>query len=125
VSTKGVVGDAEPSAVPVLERDPSAKVGVQYGEVCLVQRQPVLILLGRRSDHAEPQQRHFFFVCSFCERVSSTPRLRFSARFSLMDLPDFLLMVLRGDLSLMTDLSERKPERLRSRHYASPVRAVR
>jgi len=79
-----------------------------------VERQPVLVLLGRRPNHAEPQQRHFFFVWSFSERVSSTPVLRFSARFSLMDFPDFLDMVLRGDLSLMRDLSERKPERLRA-----------
>ena len=39
--------------------------------------------------------------------------LRFSARFCLMDFPDFFDMFCRGDLSLMGDLSERKPERLR------------
>jgi hypothetical protein len=31
----------------------------------------------------------------------------------LMDLPVFLDMLWRGDLSLMRDLPERKPERLR------------
>ena len=50
----------------------------------------------------EPQERHFFFVgWIFSEKVSSDPLLRFSARFSLMDLPDFLDMLCRGDLSLM------------------------
>lgn len=47
-------------------------------------------------------ERHFFFVgWILSEKVSSDPLLRFSARFSLMDLPDFLDMLCRGDLSLM------------------------
>ena len=61
------------------------------------------------------QERHFFLVgWILSERVSSDLLLRFSARFSLMDLPDFLDMLCRGDLSLMGNLSERKPEWLRA-----------
>ena len=57
---------------------------------------------------------HFFFVgWILSETVSSAPWRRFSARFSLMDFPDFLDMLWRGDLSLMADLSEWKPEWLR------------
>jgi hypothetical protein len=86
----------------------------------------VLILLRRRPDHTEPQQRHFFvFMGSCLEKVSSTPLLRLSARLSSVDFPDFVPMVLRGDLSLMTDLSERKPERLRSPTLRLAFRANR
>ena len=47
-------------------------------------------------------QRHFFFVgWILSQKVSSDRLLRFSARFSLMDLPLFLDMLCRGDLSLM------------------------
>jgi hypothetical protein len=94
----------------LLERDASPNAGVQIWNVFRMERQPVLVLPHRRADHTEPRERHFFFVgWILSEKVSSDPLLRFSARFSLMDLPDFLDMFCRGDLSLMGDLSERKP----------------
>ena len=69
-----------------------------------MKRQPVLPLLRRRAGDADtkPEQCHFFFVgWILSEMASSDPLLRFSARFSLIDLPDFLDMLCRGDLSLM------------------------
>ena len=63
------------------------------------------------------RKRHFFLVGWM--KVSSAPVLRFSARFSLMDLPDFLDMLWRGDLSLM-GISEREHEWL----HVSTVRLV-
>jgi len=68
----------------------------------------------RAAPGERPRRGHFFFDgWSFSEKVSSIALLRFCARFSLMDFPDFLDMLWRGDLSLMADLSERKPGRLR------------
>jgi hypothetical protein len=68
-------------------------------DVLRMERQPVLVLLRRRADHTEAQGRHFFFVgWILSEKVSSDPLLRFSARFSLMDLPLFLDMFCRDDL---------------------------
>ena len=54
--------------------------------------------------------RYFFGGWILSEKVSPDALLRFSARFSLMDLPDFFDMLCRGDLSLMGCLSRRKPE---------------
>ena len=64
--------------------------------------QSALVLFRRRADDTQPQERHFFFWgASSRRRCPSDPLSRFSARFSLMDLPDFLDMLCRGDLSLM------------------------
>ena len=71
-------------------------------EVLGVERETVLVLLGRRADDAEAEEAHFFLR----QDVSSAPLFPaalacLSARFSLMDLPDFLVMPCRGDLSLI------------------------
>ena len=71
-------------------------------EVLGVQREPVLVLLGGRGDDAEAQEAHLFFgirgsAASFLPAAFAC----FSARFSLMDFPDFLDMPCRGDLSLI------------------------
>jgi hypothetical protein len=67
-----------------------------------VQRETVLVLLGGRADDAEAEEAHFFFgmkgsVASLFPAAFAC----FSARFSLMDFPDFLDMPCRGDLSLI------------------------
>jgi hypothetical protein len=86
----------------VLEGDTGSEVCVEMRDVLGMEGQPALVLLRRRADHTEPKERHFFFVgWIFSEKVSSDPLLRVSARFCLMDLPDFLDMLCRGDLSLM------------------------
>ena len=110
------VGVAEPDGVAGLERDRRSQVGVQRGEMVRVQGQPVLVLLRRRSHHPEGEERHgrdqrFLFASWSMELEESVEFLsRFSARFSLMDFPDFLDIPWRGDLSLMRDSSDGEPE---------------
>ena len=86
----------------VLEGGPSCHLGGEPRQVLRVQREPVLVLLGGRADHAEAEETHFFLgVRGSGESLFPAALACFSARFSLMDLPDFLDMPCRGDLSLI------------------------
>ena len=51
-----VVGDAEALAVAVLEHDVRPQVGVDALEVRRMQRQPPLVGLARRGEHAESEE---------------------------------------------------------------------
>ncbi len=95
------VRDAEPGGVPVLQRDPGAQIGVQPRQMVGVQRQPTFVRFGRGADHPEVEKAHFFLVVRWSELGASCPLARLSARFSFRDLPDFLVIPCRGDLSLI------------------------
>ena len=98
---------AAPEAVPVavLEGDPTAELGRDPGEVVGVDRETVLVLLQGGADDAETQERRAqrFLPCGSFRTEVSSAWPRFAARFSLIDLPVFLVMLCRGDLSLMGD----------------------
>jgi hypothetical protein len=88
--------------VAVLQGRAGGDPGVEAREVLGVQREAVLVLLGGRADDAEAEGAHFFFGMKGSS-LSPFPAAFacFSARFSLMDFPDFFDMPCRGDLSLI------------------------
>ena len=89
---------AYPCSSVVLRGDP----GVEARQVVGVQREAVLVLLGGRADDAEAEGAHFFLgMNGSLWSVFPAAFACFSARFSLMDFPDFLDMPCRGDLSLI------------------------
>jgi hypothetical protein len=97
----GQVGVAVPNFSPY----PCSRVicaaisGGDPGQVVGVEREAVLVLLGRRPDDAEAEETHFFLVPRLSEGLPPLALSRLSARFSLMDLLVFLVMPCRGDLS--------------------------